>query len=127
EYGHRVAGAIELRRAGETRRTGADDGDRLARALERWLGHDPALFEPLVDDRALDALDGDRRLVDAEDARPLARRRADAPRELGEVVGLVQPRERLAPLPAVDEVVPLGDEVVDGAARGAAGQQRPRV
>ena len=95
--------------------------------LTRRLGDDPPLLEALVDDRALDALDRDRRLADAEHARALARRRADPPGELGEVVGLVQARQRLAPLPAVDEVVPLGDEVVDRAARGPARQHRPRV
>src|SRR5262249_42058889 len=52
----------------------------------------------------------------AQHARPLARGRADAAGELGEVVGLVQPLQRLAPQPAVDEVVPLRDEVVDRAA-----------
>jgi hypothetical protein len=35
----------------------------------------------------------------------------------GKVVGLVQALERLVPEPAVDKVVPLGDEVVDRAAR----------
>ena len=93
----------------------------------RRLGDDPALLEALVDDRALDALDRHRRLVDAEHARPFARRRADAAGELGEVVGLVQPVERLAPEAAIDEVVPLGDQVVDRAARRPCRDQRARV
>ncbi len=92
-------------------------------ARQRRLGNDPALGEAAVDDRALDALDGDRRLADAEHARSLARRRTDAAGELGEVVGLVQPRQRLAPLPAVNQIVPLGDEIVDRTARSTAIQQ----
>ena len=58
-------------------------------------------------------------------AGPLAGRRADAAGELGEVVGLVQAVERLAPQPTVDQVVPLGDQVVDRAAGGHAVDQLP--
>src|SRR6185437_15911117 len=61
-------------------------------------------------------LDGHRRVVDVERARRLARRRADAAGELGEVVGGVEDVERLAEVPAINEVVPLRDDVVDGAA-----------
>ena len=57
---------------------------------------DPAFLPTLVDDRAFDVLDRDRRRVDAEHARAFARRGADAAGEFGKVVGLVQPIERLA-------------------------------
>ena len=77
---------------------------------------DPAFGEAAVDDRVLDVLDRDRRVGDAEHAGALARRRAGAARELGEVVGLVQPIERVAPAALIDQVVPLGDQVVDRAA-----------
>ena len=116
----RVAGAVELRGGGEAGRAGADHGDLLAGARRRRLGRDPALLPAAVDDGVLDALDGHRRGVDAEHARALAGRRADAAGELREVVGLVQALERLAPEAAVDEVVPLRDQVVDRAARGHA-------
>ena len=92
----------------------------------RTLGgsrHHPALLPALFDDRVLDVLDRDRRVVDAEHAGAFARRGTDAAGELGEVVGLVQPLERLAPEAAVDQVVPLGDQVVDRAARGHAADQ----
>ena len=69
-----------------------------------------------LDDLDLDLLDGDRVLADAEHARGLARRRAQPPGELGEVVGGVQPLDRVAPVVAVDEVVPVGDEVAERAA-----------
>ena len=66
------------------------------------------------------------RLVDAQHARAFARRGADPAGELGEVVGLVQAIERLAPQAAVDQVVPLGDQVVDGQPAGHALDQRAR-
>ena len=90
-------------------------------------GHDPALFPALVDDGVLDALDRDRRCVDAEHARTLARGRAHAAGELGEVVRLVQPLERFAPQSAVDQIVPLRYQIVDRAAGGHAGNQRAGV
>jgi hypothetical protein len=46
----------------------------------------------------------------------IARRRAEAPGELGEVVRRVQLVDRLAPAVAVDEVVPVGDQVAERAA-----------
>ena len=69
-----------------------------------------------VGDRALDRLDGDRHVVDVERAGRFARRRANAARHLGEVVGRVQVLRRLLPVAVVDEVVPVRDLVVDRAA-----------
>ncbi len=118
EDGDGVAGEVELRGGGEAGGAGADDGDLFPGADGGGRGDDPALVPAAVDDGVLDVLDGDGRLVDAEDAGALAGRGADAAGELGEIVGLVQAVQRLLPQPAVDEVVPLGDEVVDGAAGG---------
>ena len=56
--------------------------------------------EPARDDRQLDLLDRDGVVVDVEHAGRLARRRADQPGELGEVVGGVELRERVAPVVA---------------------------
>ncbi len=95
---------------------GSDHRDPLARAHGWEVGRDPALVPGAVDDRDLDLLDRDRVGVDAEHARRLARRRAQAPGELGEVVGGVQAVDRVAPVVAVDEVVPVGDEVAERAA-----------
>src|SRR5450756_1857213 len=55
-------------------------------------------------------------LIDAEDTRGLARRRAQTPGELREVVRGVQPLDRLPPVAPPDEVVPLGNEVAERAA-----------
>ena len=54
--------------------------------------------------------------VDAEHARRLARRRAQPAGELREVVRRVQPVDRVPPVVAVDEVVPVGDQVAERAA-----------
>src|SRR5204863_1537317 len=61
-------------------------------------------------------LDGDRVVVDAEHAGALARRRAQAAGELREVVRRVQPLDGVAPVVAVYEVVPVGDDVAERAA-----------
>ena len=113
---HRVAGARELLRGREPGRTGADDGDALAREPLGVQRREPAFLPRAVDDLDLDLLDRDRRLVDAEHARGFARRRAQAAGELGEVVGRVQPFARRLPAVAVHEVVPLRDEVPERAA-----------
>ena len=87
---------------------------------------DPALGPGAVRDLLLDGLDRDRVPAQAHGARPLAGSRADPARELREVVRPVEADRGLLPLAAVDEVVPLGDQVVDRAARGhPADQHRP--
>ena len=110
-----VARTRQLLRGGEPGRARADDRDPLARLLRRQDRRDPALGPGAVDDLDLDLLDRDGILVDAEHARGLARRRAQPPREFREVVRRVQPLDRLPPVVAVDEVVPVGDEVAERA------------
>ena len=119
--GDEVAGAVELLGAGEAGGAGADDGDRLAGALRGRLGLDPALFVAAVGDGLLDELNGDGVVVDGESAGDLAGGGADAAGELGEVVGGEQTVERLLPTTAVDEVVPVGDEIAERAALVAEG------
>ena len=75
----------------------------------------------MLDDLHLDLLDGHRALVDAEHAGGLAGRRAEAARELREVVGGMQPLDGLAPAVAVHEVVPVRDEVAERTAVVAEG------
>ena len=111
EHRHGVTGAGELLCGGQPGRAGPDDGDRLAGQLVRRQRHDPALVEGVVDDLDLDLLDGHRILVDAEHARALARRRAQPAGELREVVGGMQPLDRVAPAVAAHQVVPLRDQV----------------
>jgi len=103
-------------RGRETGRATADDRHALARAAGGHLRGDPTLVPRAVDDGHLDLLDGHRVGVDAQHARGLARRRAQAAGELGEVVRGVQPLDGITPVVAVDEVVPVGDEVAERAA-----------
>ena len=107
-----VPGAAQLLRRGHAGGAGADDGDAHAGLDGRRLRPDPTLGPRAVDDRVLDLLDRDGvALVDLEHARGLARRGAQAPGELGEVVGRVQLADRVLPAIAVHEVVPIGDQV----------------
>jgi hypothetical protein len=119
-HGDGVAGAAQLLRggqaAGRCRRR-----RRACRCLLRRLGMNPALVPGALDDAALDELDGDGRLIDAEHAGGLARRGTDAAGELREVVGGVQAADRGFPAAVVDQVVPVGNEVVDRAAGVAEG------
>src|SRR5438874_2006304 len=87
--------------------------------MGRALRPNPTLLPGFVGDRVLDRLDADRVVVDAQHAGLLARRRADAAGELREVVGRVEHLDRVLPVLAVNEVVPVGDDVVDRAARHA--------
>ena len=85
--------------------------------MARRLRLDPALVPRTVDDRLLDLLDRDGvALADLEHAGGFAGRRAEAARELGEVVRRVELLDRRRPALAVDEVVPVGDEVPERAA-----------
>ena len=114
---HRVAGPAQLLRGGEAGRAGADHRDAAAGLERRRPRHDPALVERAVDDRDLDLLDRHRvALADLQHAGGLARRRAQLAGELREVVGGVQLVDRRAPAVAVDQVVPVRDQVAERAA-----------
>src|SRR5690349_1524590 len=112
-----MARAIELRSGAKTGRTGADDGDFLFRADRRRFRSDPAFFPALVDNRTFEVLDCDRRRVNAEDAGAFAGRRTNAASEFGKIISFVEAFEGLAPQAAINQIVPFGDQVVDGATR----------
>ena len=71
-----MSGFVELVSCSQTRRTRPDDGHLLSRPDLGRVGFDPTILESSVHDGTLDVLDGDRRLVDAENASSLARCRA---------------------------------------------------
>ena len=121
EDGDGVAGAAKLLRGGKAGGTAADDGDALAGGLLGRLGMNPALVPGAIDDGPLDELDGDGRLVDAEHAGGFAGSGADAAGELREVVRRVEAANGGFPTVVVDEIVPVGDEIVDRAAGVAEG------
>src|SRR5690606_31569418 len=83
------------------------------------LRHDPALRPALVDDGMLYRFDADGVVVDVQRTGGFARRGAHAACELGKVVGRMQHVQRAAPVLLVDQIIPVGDDVVDGAAAGA--------
>ena len=116
-----VADAGQLLGAGEAGRPRADDRDSLAGPLRGRLRLDPALRPGAVDDRAFDRLDRHRTVLQIQRAGRFAGRRADAAGEFGKVVGGVEIARRLFPVAAIDEVVPVGDLVVDRAAGMAIG------
>ena len=115
EHRHVVPGPRQLLGAREAGGAGADHRDSLEGAVAGNVGLDPALGPGAIDDRAFDRLDGDRDVADVEGAGGLARRRTDAAGELGKVVGRVQHLVRLAPVAAIDQIVPVRDDVVDRA------------
>eukprot|EP01136_Pigoraptor_vietnamica_P023733 Opistho-1_new@6558 len=119
--------AVELVRGGEACGPRAHDCNALAGAGGRRARDDPPLGEGAVDDGDFDALDGHWVRVDAEHARTLARRGAHAAGELGEVVREGELVVRLAPAAAVHEVVPLRNDVADGAARPALAERHAAV
>ena len=47
---YQMAGAVQLRSAGETGRPGTDDGNLFASAFRRRFGSDPSLSKAVIDD-----------------------------------------------------------------------------
>ncbi len=85
--------------------------DLLPRPRRRRTRSDPALVPRPVDDRDLDGLDRDRILVDAQHAGSLARRGTQLAGELREVIGRVQTLDRRLPAIAIDQVVPVRNQI----------------
>jgi hypothetical protein len=124
---HPVASGVELGGSGEPGGTGADDGHFLAGALAGRGGADPAGFPALFGDGILNVFDGHGGTGDAQHAGSLAGGGANPSGEFGEVVGLVESLQGFLPQAPVDQVVPFGNQVVDGATAGHATDGHPRV
>ena len=122
-----VAGPIQLLRRGQPGGAGADHGDATPGARRRRLGNDPALLKPPIGDGHLDILDGYRRVGNSQHAGPFAGRRAYPAGEFGEIIGLVQAVQRFAPLVTVDQIVPLGNQIVNGAAVVRLAERHPAI
>ena len=107
-FGHRQA-----------RRAAADDGHALAGAGRRRGGMEPALGVARLHDGVFVLPDSDAAAGDvAAGAGGLTQGRADPARELRETVGGAQAAEGQLPFALIDQIVPLGDEVVQRAAGG---------
>src|SRR5262245_13546775 len=81
------------------------------------------MFPAVINDRAFNILDRNRRVVNAEHARTFAGRGADSAGELGKIIRLVQTLEGFLPKSAIDEIVPFRNQVVDRAAAGHSADQ----
>ncbi len=112
-----VADAGKLLRRGKTGGAGTDDCNLLAGFLVGDLGADPAAADRLVGNSLFDSLDGDRAIFEVEGTCFLARGGADAAGELGEIVGRMEVARGFLPIVLINEIVPVRDLVVDGAAR----------
>ena len=116
EHGYRMPGSVELLRGRQACGPGTHHCDSFAGARRRWFGVDPTLFEATLDDGVFDIFDSHRRRIDAEHAGAFAGRGAHAAGEFRKIVGLVQAIERFAPETPINEIVPLGNEIVHRAA-----------
>ena len=112
-----MSAAVELIGGGKSRGTRADDGDLFACSLFGRLRCCPALLIGCFDDIIFIGADGDRITVSAAGARLFTQSRTHARGELGEAVGHFQTVVRLLPRSETDEVVPLGDQVIQRTAR----------
>ncbi len=121
EQGDGVPGTGQLLCAGQPRGAGAYDGNPLAAFVWRHLRYDPPLFPGAIDNGAFDGFDGDRVVINVQGAGRLAGRGADAAGKFREVVGGVQHLDGLPPLALVDQIIPIGDDVIDRAAVVAKG------
>ena len=97
----------------EAGRSGADDRDLLPGADSRRVRLDQAVLETVLDDRQLVLADRHRVVVDPEDAGEFARRRADPPGDLRQVIRRVEQFQRPLPVEIERQVVPFRDIIAD--------------
>ena len=111
-----VAPVVQLVGGSQSRGAGADDRHPLAAAHCGDPGLHPAVGKAFFDDGQLVVVHRHTVAVQAAGAGGFAERRAHPARELREIVGLRQTGQRLPPVAVPDLVVPLRDQVVQGAA-----------
>ena len=114
-----VPGPVQLLGCRHPGWAGTDHGNRLPGAILRNLGLDPALVPAPVRDRLLDGLDRNGIVIDAEHACGFAWSGTDSTGELRKVIRRMQHTQRFRPASAINQVVPVRDDVVDRAARMA--------
>ncbi len=112
--GDGVSRAAKLLGRGQSRGSRTYDGHFFPGEKFWRLGADPAFLESALHDIFFDLLDGDGGLRDPEHTRRFARRWTNAAGEFREVVGRVQLPQRLFPTPVIHQIVPIGNQVVDG-------------
>ena len=111
-----MAGAAKLLRRGQVRPARSPRSQLSYRCGISAVRDGSSLPETALDNVFFDLLDRDRRLIDAEHACRFAGCGADAAGELGEIIGRVQLPNRFFPASAIDQIVPVGNEIIDRAA-----------
>ena len=105
----------QLLSAGEAGWPRADNRDPLAGAPRRDLRLDPAFLPATVYNRSLDVLDAHWIVGNVQGAGSLAGGWANPACEFWEIVGCVQCVEGAEPITLMDQVVPVGNQVIDRA------------
>src|SRR5208337_3111883 len=118
---HGVSGAAQLLGRGQSRGARTHDCHFFPGADFWRLGPDPAFVKPALHDIFFNLLDCDWRLVDPEHTRRFTRRWTNPAGEFREVVGRVQLPDRLFPTSVINEIVPIGNQIVDRTPRLAKG------
>ena len=111
-----MPGAIQLLRRRQSRRAGADDSDFLPRAHFWRLRANESFREASIHNALFNLLDGHGRRVDAEHASRFARRGTNASSKFGKIVCRMKLAHRFLPAPVIDEIIPVGNQIVDRAA-----------
>ena len=81
----------------------------------------PALLESALDNVLFNLLDRDRRRIDTQHTGRFARSGTDSSSKFGKVIGRVQLAHRFLPAPAIHQIIPVGNQIVDRAAGMAEG------
>ncbi len=111
-----MSDARQLLRAGQACRSRTNHGDFFACFLRGDLWGDPTFFPALVDDGVLNGFDTNSIVVDVEGTGGFARGGTNSTCELRKVVGRMQNIQGAAPVLAVDQIIPIGNDVVNRAA-----------
>src|SRR5690606_7484974 len=112
-----VAGPAKLLRSGHSGRPRANDGDAVAGLHGSGNRVHVAQIPSLVADRLLNRLDGNGHIFEVKRASLFARSRADAARPFGEIVSRVEVADRFFPITLIDQIIPVGDLVVNRTTR----------
>ena len=111
---YRVSRAAQLLRGGQSSGTRANDGDFLSGAKLGWLGANPAFLKSAIHYVFFNLLDRDWGLIDPQNAGGLARGWTNSSSEFRKIIRCVQLADRFFPASVIHQIVPVGDQIVDG-------------
>mmetsp|Transcript_17657 Transcript_17657/g.43471 ORF Transcript_17657/g.43471 Transcript_17657/m.43471 type:complete len:387 (+) Transcript_17657:1837-2997(+) len=112
--GNIVSLLVQLIGSRQSRRTRSHHSHGKARAFLRNPGSNLSIPKGSIDNGIFHILDGNRRINQSSHTRSLARCWTDTSSKLGKVVGGMQPFNGFVPLILIDQIVPFGNQVVDG-------------